>query len=237
MGVYRAAAIIIVVAFGHAPSSAAGEVHGIVSLEGPASAPAIMTIQPQTGDHSTEGCGNLTKPSQRLLVDANGGVQNAVVWVDMPPEPPRQQAGDRVVLDQVGCEFAPHVVVVPPGGTLSFRNSDTMLHNIRMFQGRDRLVEEWQHPHTADLLAHFPSPGRYLIRCGVHSWMYAWVVAAAHRYYTVTDPTGHFLFPEMPIGHYTLHVWHETLGEHTQDIQVGTQRLLVTVHLSKEAEG
>ena len=210
----------------------------MVRLEGSVPASAMVTIQPNTGSHSTEGCGSLTKPSQRLLVDANGGGQNAVVWVDMPPGLSSNDPVDApVVLNQVECEFAPHVVVVPPGGRLSFRNSDTMLHNIRVFRDQDRLVEEWQPPHTEGLLVSLPSPGRYLIRCGVHSWMYAWVVAAEHRYYAVTDSTGSFRLPEIPVGRYPLHVWHETLGDHTQDIQVGKQGALVTVHLSQQEAG
>ncbi len=237
MGLYRAAAIAGLMMFGNARGSSAGEIQGIVHLEGSVPTPVLMSIQPEAGNHSTEGCGSLTKVSQQLLVDANGGVENAVVWVDMPPEASQHATRAAVSLDQLECEFAPHVVIVPPGGSLAFHNADPVLHNIRIFRGRDRLVEEWQHPRTADLLARFPSPGRYLVRCGVHSWMHAWVIAAEHRYYAVTDASGTFHLPEIPSGRYTLHVWHETLGQQDQDVQVGTQGSFVTVRLSKEGGG
>ena len=45
---------------------------------------------------------------------------------------------------------------------------------------------------------------------------------------------GHFNLPAVPAGRYTLRVWHETLGEQRQDVQVGTHGSFITVRLSPE---
>lgn len=233
MDLSRAAAIAGIM-LGAVPPCFGGDVQGTVQLEGAAPAPATVTIEPKRGSHSTEGCGSLTKRSQRLLVDPRGGVQNAVVWVETSAEPLNDPMGDSIMLTQRECEFDPHVVVVPPGKSLSINNADPLVHNVRMFRGSDRIAEEWQHPHAGDLLMRFPAPGRYLIRCGVHSWMYAWVIVAEHRYYAVTDGAGRFTIPDLAAGRYTLRVWHETLGEHQQVVRVGTTQSDVAIRLSQE---
>ncbi len=232
MDLSRATAIAGMI-LGVAPACLAGEVQGVVRLEGVVPSPMTITIEPDRGNHSTEGCGSLTRRSQQLLVDPQGGVQNAVVWVETSAESADHPAGETVVLTQHECEFDPHVVVVPSGMMLSISNADPLLHNIRIFRGIDRLVEEWQHPHAGDLLMRFPAPGRYLVRCGVHSWMYAWVIAAEHRYYAVTDAHGQFRFSEAPVGLQTLYVWHEILGEQQQRIRVRAGRSFVAIRFAQ----
>lgn len=96
------------------------------------------------------------------------------------------------------------------------------------------LMHEWQQPQGPDLAWRFDAPGRYLVRCGVHAWMYAWVVVTDHRHAAVTDHAGAFTIPRVPEGGHTLHVWHETLGEHDQPIQVGRQGVVVEVRLAQE---
>lgn len=216
------------------PLARAGEIVGTVRLDGPVPSPTVMTIEPQDGNHSTAGCGNLSKPSPRLLVDANGGIQNTVVWLDPAPHLHTSDPDTAVVLDQRDCVFSPHVLVVPPGGRLAIRNSDSILHNVRIFREFTMLMHEWQPAQTDDLVWRFDSPGRYLVRCGVHSWMYAWVIAADHAYYTLTDAAGSFRISGVPAGRYTLRIWHETLGEQQQVVRAGKRQTDVVIHWSQE---
>ena len=51
------------------------------------------------------------------------------------------------------------------------------------------------------------------MRCGLHPWMHAFVVQAAHDLYAVSGPDGTFSLKNVPPGRHTLHLWHETLGE------------------------
>jgi hypothetical protein len=208
-----------------------------VRLSGELPEPVTLTIEPKTGDHSTAGCGDLTRVSQRLLVDLQGGVQNAVVWLEGVPPVSPGQSGPAAVLDQQACEFVPHVLLMPRDGALAIRNSDPVLHNTRIFRDAAMLMHEWQAPKAGDLEWRFDAPGRYLVRCGVHAWMHAWVVVAEHRYYAVTDHAGEFTIPDVPEGDYPLHVWHETLGEHQQRVTVTRGRSLATVHMTEQGPG
>lgn len=216
---------VMIIAWAWAGGVEAGEVRGVVRMEGSPPAPEVVTIEPKTGVHSTEGCGNLAKASPRLRVDPSGGVQDAVVWLagslEMAGEAAGEAAGEVVVLDQRTCVFEPHVVVLRPGQPLAIRNSDSVLHNIRIFRGVAMLMHQWQKADAADIAWRFEQPGRYLVRCGVHPWMYAWVVVVPARAGAVTDAAGQFLLPEMPPGRWTLHVWHETLGDRAVPVQVG----------------
>jgi plastocyanin len=234
MGVCRAVTVTALAALGFAGVAVAGELRGVVRLDGAVPEPTTFTISSTSEGHPIDGCGAITKRSPRLLVDPQGGVQNAVVWVESPMDSREPAEALTSMLDQRECVFEPHVILLPVGGTLAIRNSDPMLHNVRIFQERAMLMHEWQQPHGPDLTWRFDAPGRYVVRCGVHAWMYAWVVVTEHRHHAVTDQVGGFVFSDVPAGHYTVHAWHETLGEHQQVIRVGERQSDVTIRLSQD---
>lgn len=43
-------------------------------------------------------------------------------------------------MDQVGCVFTPHVVILPIGHPLKVRNSDGILHNFHTYSDLNRSV-------------------------------------------------------------------------------------------------
>lgn len=212
----------------------AGEIQGTVQLEGPVPAPKAITITAKSKDYSIDGCGAVTKTSQALVVDAAGGIQYVIVWLEQLGATPQLNAPTTAILDQQACVFEPHVLLVPSGSTVAIGNSDPVLHNVRIFQERTMLMHEWQQPKAGPLTWRFDEPGRYLVRCGVHAWMYAWVVVADHPYYAVTNATGHFTLSGVPEGKYVLHVWHETLGEQQQRLSVTAADAIQTVRLTYE---
>lgn len=196
----------------------AAELTGIVQLDGPAPEPAILARDAE-GMKSLAGCPAEPIVSQKLLVNSSGGVQNTVVWIDQPAAD-GTAASEPVLLDQQGCVFVPHIVVVPLGGTLAIRNSDAARHNVRLFRDVRMLWHEWQPAGGKDLPQRFDEPGRYLIRCGIHPWMHAWAVVAPHAGYAVTDAAGGFRIENVPDGERTVHAWHEALGQHNQPIRI-----------------
>ena len=210
----------------------AGDVEGLVQVNGPVPEATMVTIEAKSNEYPIEGCGERTKPSQRLLVDASGGLQNAVVWLDGLQE--RGPTLQRYVLDQQACMFVPHVLVVPKGAELVIRTSDPVVHNVRIFDGRTMLMHEWQKPHSGELAWTFEQPGRYLVRCGVHQWMHAWVIVAEHQYYAISDQAGRFTIPDVPDGTYVMRVWHETLGETQQPLKVRGALAGVTIRINGE---
>jgi len=209
----KALLVALCVATGAAAN--AGDITGSVSFAGPAPQRAKT---PVTIDQYI--CGK-EKDAEDLVLGPKGGVQNAVVWLENPPAGAKWPA-DRpnVEMDQKGCVFVPRVVVVPVGGTVEFLNSDRLLHNLHSLS-KDNAQFNRTQPRGRNIPITFTRPEFVPIVCDLHSWMKSWVVVAEHPYYAVTDASGAFRITGVPPGKYRLRMWQETLGERTQEVQVG----------------
>ncbi|GEM_PF-5724998 len=204
------------------PRASTQEIRGRVVWQGPVPAPERVEVKakPGQGPDSIQGCGH-EKESPELRVDPSGGVENVVVWVEgdglVPP------AQGTVLLDQKACEFLPHVLAVRAGDRIAIRNSDQVVHSVRVFQeGKPSyLMNQWQKVKARDLYWNAETPGRYVARCGVHLWMHAWIVVLPPAFSAISDASGEFrLLNSLPPGKHRLHFWHEKAGEWEQAIEV-----------------
>src|SRR2546421_709775 len=75
-----------------------------------------------------EVCGKMPLYDESVMVDKDGGVANIMVYLSKKPTAVnpeyRKTAKDKVVLDNKGCRFEPHVLVMRAGQTLIIKNSD-----------------------------------------------------------------------------------------------------------------
>jgi plastocyanin len=203
----------------------AGSVKGKVLFAGAAPAPVKV---PVTIDQYL--CGT-EKPADDLQVSAGREIRNAVVWIENPPAGVAPAPARKVEVDQKGCSFIPRVVVVPAGGTVDFLNSDRLLHNIHATPKVNVTFNRTQ-PMGRTIPVTFAEPEIVRINCDLHSWMTAWVVVAAHRFYAVTGADGSFAFDDLPPGDYQLQVWHERLGTMPATVTVSErQPAQVTVEM------
>ena len=210
-----------------APGTAAAEaVTGTILYAGPAVPPRKVDV---TIDQYV--CGT-DKDAGDLLVSPRRELKNAVVWIDNPPADRASPVpGGKVEMDQQGCVFVPRVVVVQAGGTVDFLNSDRLLHNIHATPKLNVSFNRTQ-PKSRTIPVTFAKPEIVRINCDLHSWMIAWVVVAAHRYYAVTGADGQFSFDNLPPGRYKLNVWHERLGTTQANVTiVAGQPARVTVEM------
>jgi hypothetical protein len=185
-----------------------GTITGKVSWQGevPSLEPLAITKNPEVCDH--EGTGN--KKSPRLIVSAEGGVKNTVVFLEeiSQGKPLNKLAGKLPRLDQKNCEYDPHVIIAPVKKKLEMVSSDDILHNIHM-----RGAAKYNLP--------FPIKGRVLAKrlkkggivelvCDAgHAWMSAYIHVITHPYYALTDAEGNFRIEDTPPGNYQLVAWHE----------------------------
>lgn len=190
----------------------AADIQGVVRYRGPTAEPAKL---PVTIDQYI--CGK-EKDSEDLVLGPDGGVVNAVVWLENPPAGTRwKEPLPKVEMDQKGCVFAPRVVVVPVGGTVDFLNSDRLLHNLHSL-GRDNPTFNRTQPRGRTIPVTFTKPEIVPITCDLHSWMKSWVVVAEHPFYAVTGPAGEFRLAGLPPGKYRLRLWQEALGTATREV-------------------
>lgn len=211
------------------PSVFAFDLEGTVKLEPPHPKPVRLKIDEK---YQAE-CGK-EKISSKLIVSPEGGVANAVVKLEATPGTvlPNTSGENQLqknrpyVLDQINCEFSPHVLLVPQGSEISILNSEAILHNVRAFDEKTEMLFNDAMPRKGQVMKkRFKSPGRHIIRCGVHPWMHALAVVTEHPFYALTDESGHFKIEGIPEGNYTLSVWHETLGELKKEIYPSTDEL------------
>ncbi len=205
------------------------DLEGKIALESPLPEAPWLEVPEK---HQKE-CG-ARKLSPKLRLSPEGWVANAVVKLDGNFPTGRNGAVRRdFLLDQIGCEFSPHLLLLPQGAALKILNSEAMLHNVRAFNERVEMLFNDAMPKKGQVLKkRFDEPGRFVVRCGIHHWMHAILVVTEHPFYAVTDAEGHFKIEGIPDGTYPLSVWHELLGELKLRVGPGSTPLTVTYPLT-----
>jgi hypothetical protein len=167
-----------------------------------------------------EFCGP-SVPNETLLVDAGGGLQNAVVILRPLDHKASTQRG-LAVLDNVNCAFAPHVQVATVGSELLLKNSDPILHAVHARLGRETLFNVGL-PTWRRVAKRLDRVGVIRIDCDVlHTWMSAAVVVVDTPYFAVSDAAGRFAIQNLPNGDYDMEVWHERLGSRRRRLHLNT---------------
>lgn len=196
-----------------APALAQTTVSGKVVFEGTAPAPEPVTVK---SDIATCGA---AKEVHKILVEPDGGVANAVVQlIGIPGAAPKSGGA----LDQVRCEFVPHVQAVGAGSVLTITSSDPVLHNAHGFYEDGSTAFNVAVPIAGmEIPVTMKQPGVLKLRCDAgHTWMSAYVLVMDHPFYAVTAADGRFEISGVPPGTYELEVWHEWLGRQRQQVVV-----------------
>ncbi|MGH7345955.1 MAG: carboxypeptidase regulatory-like domain-containing protein [Candidatus Rokuibacteriota bacterium] len=197
--------------------AAGGTVKGTVVLKG--TTPELKKLAVTIDQYV---CGKEKNPED-LVLSPQGGIRNAVVWLDKPPAAATAGAlASTTSMDQKECMFTPRVVVVPAGGKIDFLNSDRLLHNLHSTPSANPPFNRTQ-PKGRTITISFSHPEIIRVTCDLHSWMRGWVVVAEHPFYAVTGGGGEFEMRGLPPGRYTLKAWQERLGTISQELVVGDQ--------------
>src|SRR2546428_10009121 len=193
---------IIIVTLGTglaAPRGASGgSIKGTVVLKG--ATPELRKLAVTIDQYV---CGKEKNPED-LLLSPQGGIRNAVVWLDKPPATATADAlPSTTAVDQKECMFAPRVAMGPTGGRIDFLNSDRLLHNLHSTPNANPPFNRTQ-PKGRTIAITFPHPEIVRVSCDLHSWMRGWVVVADHPFYAVTDADGQFALKGLPPGRHTV---------------------------------
>jgi hypothetical protein len=162
----------------------------------------------------TEKCGTETL-IEHIVVGANKGLANAVVSI---PGTKGAKATAKAVLDQHGCKFVPHVVVMQPG-ELEVKNSDDILHNMHTYSTANPSINKAQPKFKKIMMEKLEKPEVVKVTCDVHSWMLGWV-AVVPGIAGATDAAGVVKLENVPAGKQKIEVWHEVLGKQEKDVEV-----------------
>lgn len=153
-------------------------------------------------------------PNDSLIVNSeNKGVANVFVFLARAPKSSKTEPpSDPAVIDQKGCQFFPHALTVQVGQGLKAISSDPMPHNIHTFPNRNNSVNSIVKPNDKEGIAidlNRPETQPIRVKCDIHPWMNALVLALDHPFMAITDKDGKFEIKNFPAGTHTLKIWHE----------------------------
>lgn len=152
-----------------------------------------------------------------LRVDPQtGGLGHAVVFIvnggqlpqpSRPEIPAARPVPVQAVMDQKDHEFTPRVVAITAGAGVRFTNSDVANHNVHG-HGLDPKNQFNVFTGSGGGVTHrfrVEKGGRPIrIGCDIHPWMQGWVYVFDHPWYAITDNSGKFEIPDVPVGRHRL---------------------------------
>lgn len=211
-----------------ATAQGGGSIVGEVKYAGAAPAPKVLKV-----NKDNQVCGT-EKKSEEWVVGAKGGVKNAVAMV-AGAKGPAPKPAKKPELDQKGCQFAPHVILVPAGAEMDILNPDGVLHNVHTFSTANPSINKAQPKFKKVLTEKFDKAEIIKVQCDAHGWMSGWIVIQDHPYYAVSGDDGSFKIDNVPAGKHTVQLWHESGAKLTKEVEVKAgQPTKVTFELSKK---
>lgn len=194
-----------------------GTVIGKVTYEGtpPRYKPLDMSNEPACAkQYSTP------QLPEGVVTGPGNSLQNVIVFISAgaPDEPAHSQS---VILEQRGCRYIPHVLVMETNQEIRVQNDDPVAHTIHPMA---KINQEWnrsQPPGTPPFVIKYDKPEFIRVKCELHPWMRGIVVVLKNPHFSVSDASGSFSLPELAPGKYTITAWHETFGELSQVVTIG----------------
>jgi len=156
---------------------------------------------------------------QVRVTQSNGKpLAGAVVTVHALGAAPPSAAPVQAVMDQLNLAFAPDVLVIPVGSTVSFPNTDKTGHEVYSFSP--------VHPFKLPLYRgkpyppeHFDRVGIVTLGCNIHDAMLAYILVTDAPYYGRTGMDGNWSQPDVARGRYRIQVWSPRFAETGQTLQ------------------
>ncbi len=170
---------------------------------------AVTTDQAVCGDEVED---------RATVVDADGGVANAVVIVTGVPWD--DAAVPMPVINNSGCYFVPRVQLAKTRTQIDVRSEDDTLHTTHAYDDRQRSLFNIAIPSAGmSIKRPLRRPGVVRIECDSHRWMRGWVVVSNNTG-AVTGSDGGFELSGIPPGTYELTIWHERYAGVPQQVTV-----------------
>ncbi len=165
-----------------------------------------------------DGAGSITG-TVTIKGNVELGVINAVVWVEGVPHDlipkERWKVKQGAQMAQKDTAFVPHVLPVVVGTTVAFPNDDPIFHNVFSASPVHKF-DLGLYPQGKSRSTRFDRPGIVQIGCNVHAQMSAYVVVLDEPYFVVPNGRGVYELTGLPLGRYTIKVWHPDFASVSQ---------------------
>jgi plastocyanin len=139
------------------------------------------------------------------------------------------------VMEQRDRQFAPKLMLLPVGSTVTFPNYDKVFHNVFSTSSSNAfdlgLYKEGQSREVT-----FTKEGIVRIGCNLHANMAASIVVIGQPHYVFTGDDGGFHFKSLAPGKYKLRAWSDKSNEPiTQDVVIKAGKNTVAVGVAADA--
>lgn len=185
--------------------------------------PKLAAIDPGTD----QVCCQANPQDESLVVGKEGELANVVIYLqvargdDLRVHPDLvEPVSDFVELDNSGCAFTPHVVLVRGGQTLKLKNTDATNHNVKAKLGSEAF--NFMVPAKGEQTVVLDKSQRVpcAIGCSIHPFMQGWILVRDNPYMAVSGKDGKLAIKNLPAGTYEFQFWHERTG-YLKEIEVG----------------
>jgi plastocyanin len=198
----------------------AGTISGSVVYEGkvPNLRPLSVAAEPMCAKR------HATVPNEALVLGRGNTMANVLVRVvkGLPAGKAWPTPKEPVVMDQIGCQYVPHVMGIMVGQPFKVLNSDGILHNVHALPKVNRPFNIAMPPARKEATETFTKEeGMFTVKCDVHPWMQSFIGVFAHPFFSVTKTDGRYSIARLDPGTYEIEAWHERLGTQKATVTVG----------------
>jgi hemoglobin len=144
----------------------------------------------------------------------SAGVEPPITVITLTPTKGKYRArhAKHRVIEQRDRQFAPRVMVVPVGSTVTFPNFDPVFHNVfSLSPARAFDLGIYKDGETREVT--FNKEGVIEVGCNLHANMSATLIIVSAPHYVVTNAKGQFSFKSLALGDYQLKAWNEASSE------------------------
>ena len=192
-----------------------GTLKGKFIVDGDPGEPAALNV-----NKDVEYCGKHDLVDETIVVGDGDALANVFVYLylkrgkNVEIHPDLEEPGETVVLDNRGCRFEPHAMVLRTGQALEIRNSDKGIgHNTNFTvisnpPFNEMVTNDAPIVKTLAKRESYPS----VAQCSIHPWMKAHVLIRDNPYMAVTGEDGSFVIEKIPAGQHEFIFWHESKG-------------------------
>ena len=143
---------------------------------------------------------------------------------------PRQR-----IMEQRGRQFAPRLMVIPVGSTVSFPNFDTIYHNV-FSTSEARPFDLGIYKNGAAREVTFDREGVVSLSCNLHANMNAHIAVVNAPHYAITDDKGRFNFQSLAPGAYKLRAWSDRSPRPaTREVVIKPERNTASIEVEGDA--
>ena len=146
-----------------------------------------------------------------VLIDGKPptGLGVVMLW---PEKAGKKRVAKQRIIEQRNKTFAPHVMAVPVGSTVSFPNFDPIFHNVfSLSKAKPFDLGMYKNGETREVK--LDKPGIVRLGCNLHANMSAYLVVVDAPHYVIVNSDGTYSFKSLAPGKYRVQAWNEQSGE------------------------